>query len=107
MSDLKQLYNTMNVDHSLPMDKTTLVDTSMQQLEGVSRVWSGLGTDRDAAEEATAEASPLFPPAQPPSQPPPAATGPAAAAVAAPPPPPQPPPPATGAAAAAPAAAAG
>ena len=99
MSDLKKLCNKMYVDHSLSWDKTTLVDTFMQQLEAVSRVWSGLGTDCGAAEEATAAASPLFPPAQPPSQPPPSATGQAAAAAVAPPPPPPLPPPATGAAA--------
>ena len=106
MSDLKKLCNTMNVYHSLSRDKTTLVDTFMQQLDAAGSSVAGLVRVGDrpwgsAAEEATSEASQLFPPAQPPSQPPPGATGPAAAAAAAPPPPPPPPPPATGAAAAA------
>ena len=50
----------MNVDHSLSRDKTMRVDTFIQQREAVSRVWSGLGTDLGAAEEATAAVSPLF-----------------------------------------------
>ena len=57
---LKKLCNTMNVDHSLSRDKTMRVDTFIQQREAVSRVWSGLGTDLGAAEEATAAVSPLF-----------------------------------------------
>ena len=36
MSDLKKLYNKMDVDHSLSWDKTTLVDTFMQNLKSVA-----------------------------------------------------------------------